>query len=198
KRSLEVVEADERTAQGQERLMDILAPFIADAQAPIAIEPRQGALNHPAVSPQPLAGLDPLARDPHRDMAASQCLSTARDIVGLVGAQLGRPLPGTTTSPPNGPNGVDDLLEHGAVVAVGPGRPVRQRGAHALDDHVACGAGFAAIGGIRSHGLAPLFAGTLALSRAARSQSIWSAAPSRSSRVWCTRSQTPASCQSRR
>ena len=45
---------------------------------------------------------------------------------------------------------------------------------------------------------APLFAGTLALSRAARLQSMALARPRRSSRTWCRRCQMPACCQSRR
>jgi hypothetical protein len=50
---------------------------------------------------------------------------------------------------------------------------------------------------IRPGLLAPFFAGMLALSSAARLQSIWSAAPNRSRRTRWRRSQTPASCQSR-
>ena len=46
--------------------------------------------------------------------------------------------------------------------------------------------------------LAPLFAGTAELSSAARSQWIFPAASSLSSRTWCSRAQTPASCQSRK
>jgi hypothetical protein len=43
--------------------------------------------------------------------------------------------------------------------------------------------------------LAPRFAGTLALSRLARDQSIASASPSQSSKVRCSRRHTPAACQ---
>jgi hypothetical protein len=45
--------------------------------------------------------------------------------------------------------------------------------------------------------LAPLFAGTLALSKLARDQSILSASPSSSSNAWWSCRQTPACCQSR-
>src|SRR5688572_11067416 len=91
---LEVVEADERTAQGEEGLMDILAPFIPDRQPPIAVEPGQGALDHPAIPAQPLAGFPSLARDPNPDVAAGQRRPAARDVVGLVGVQRGGPFAG--------------------------------------------------------------------------------------------------------
>jgi hypothetical protein len=45
--------------------------------------------------------------------------------------------------------------------------------------------------------LAPLFAGTLALSTLARLQAILSAAPKRSKSAWCRRSPTPACCHAR-
>ncbi len=59
-----MVEADEGTAQGQERLMDIRPPLVPDRQPPVAAQPGQRALDHPPMPPQALAGLDPLARDP--------------------------------------------------------------------------------------------------------------------------------------
>jgi hypothetical protein len=56
---------------------------------------------------------------------------------------------------------------------------------------------FAAIRRVRADGDAPFLAETLALSSAARLQSIRSAAPSRSRSARWSRSQTPACCQSR-
>ena len=71
--------------------MDILAPFIPDRQPPIAIEPCQGALDHPAIPAQPLAGVAAFAGDPVGDAALPQGLMTAGNVVRLVGMELGRP-----------------------------------------------------------------------------------------------------------
>ena len=98
-------------------------------------------------------------------------------------ARSGSGWPGTASS---------SVLEDHAVVAVGARQDGRQRDATTIDDQVPFRARFAAIGGVRSHRVTPLLAGMLALSRLARSQSIRSASPSRSSRVRWRRSQTPA------
>ncbi len=85
-----MVEADQRTAQRQERLMDVGPPLVADRQPPIPVQPRQGALDHPAVPAQPLAGLDPPPRNADLDPAPGQGAATPGDVVRLVGMQLGR------------------------------------------------------------------------------------------------------------
>ena len=193
-----MVEADERTAQGQERLVDVHPPLIPDRQPTVPIEPGQRPLYHPPMPAQPLAGFDPLTGDPDTDPPPVQEAPTAGDIVRLVGVQFGGPLAPLTRGLLDRRNRVDQLLEHRAVVAVRARQEAGQRDAATVADHVMFRAWFAAIGGIRADRRAPLFAGTLALSRLARSQSIRPASPRRSSRVWWRRSQTPASCQSRR
>ena len=67
----------------------------------------------------------------------------------------------------------------------------------ALDHNMALRARFAAIRGVRADGLAPLLAGMLAESRRGPAPVDRSASPRRSSSTWCSRSHTPASCQSR-
>ena len=74
----------------------------------------------------------------------------------------------------------------------------RQGDAARIGEDVALGARLAAVGWIGSSLFTPLFAEMLALSTAARLQSMALACPNRSSRTWCRRSQTPACCQSRR
>jgi len=192
-----VIEADEGAAQGQERLMDVHSPLGADRQAPIAVQPRQRPLDHPPVPSEALAGLDPLARDPDLDMAPVQEAPAAGDIIGLVGMQLGRAFAALPGWLPDAGHGVDQVLEDHAVVAVRAGQQRGQRNPAAFPDQMMFRAWFAAIGRVRSGLIAPLFAGTLALSRLARLQSMRPASPSRSRRVWWRRSQTPASCQSR-
>ena len=54
--------------------MDVGAPLVAHGQAAEAVEPGQGALDHPAVAAQPLAGVDALAGDADPDVAPGAAL----------------------------------------------------------------------------------------------------------------------------
>ncbi len=161
--------------------MDVLAPLVADREAPELAEPGQGALHHPAMAAQSSAGLDTPAGDPCPDPPAAQGLAAARLVVGLIGMQLGgspSPLAGWA---PDRRDGVEHLLERDAVVPIGAGQACRERGAPAVDHHVALGARLGPVRRVRAGRAAPFLAATLALSRQARDQSICSAWPSRSS-----------------
>ena len=46
--------------------MDVRPTLVADGQAAVLGEPSQRSLHHPAVPPESLAALDPLACDPCR------------------------------------------------------------------------------------------------------------------------------------
>jgi hypothetical protein len=52
-----MVETDQRTAQEQERLVDIVTPLIANRESAELSDPRQRPLYHPPVSPQLLGKL---------------------------------------------------------------------------------------------------------------------------------------------
>ena len=80
-RTRQVVEADQCTAEGKERLVHLVVAFVADRQTAAAVEPRQRALDHPALATQPLLSLDPLAGDPDLDPSASEHPAVAGDIV---------------------------------------------------------------------------------------------------------------------
>src|SRR5829696_9572834 len=89
--------ADKGAAGSEKGLMDISPAFIADREATIAVEPGQRALDHPAMATEPLTGVDPFARDADTDVARGQGPAAARNVVALVGVQLGGPfaaLPG--------------------------------------------------------------------------------------------------------
>jgi hypothetical protein len=72
-----------------------------------------------------------------------------------------------------------------------------ERDVPSVRNNVAFRARFAAIRRVLADLLAPLLAGKLAESRHALDQSISSAWPNLSSKARCSRSHTPASCQSR-
>jgi hypothetical protein len=95
--------------------------------------------------------------------------------------------------------GVHEFLEDVRVVDVGRSEDHRERDAPSVRNNVvALRAQFALIRRVRAGPLAPLLAATLAESSEARSQTIWSASPSRSKSTRCSSRHTPASCQSRK
>jgi hypothetical protein len=192
------LEADERTAEREEGFVDVGSPLVADGQTTKLVQPGQRPFHDPAMATESLAGVDALARDPNADAVPTQEATTPWDIVRLVSMQLGRALPSLAARSPDARDGIDELLEDGAVMSVGAGQADRERGAASVRNKMALRARFAAIRRVRAGGTPPFLAGMLALSKQARSHSIWSAAPSSSSSVWCNCSQTPASCQSRR
>ena len=125
----------------------------------------------------------------------SQRPPAARDVVGLVGVQLGRALAPPAVRRLDGRDGVEQFLEDDRVVAVGPGQEAGQRDAAPVAHNVALRARFAAIRRVGAGAVAPPLAGTLAESSEARLQSIWPASPrrSRSSRWRRPRPRPPAS-----
>jgi hypothetical protein len=177
--------------------MDIGPSLIAHGEAAKAVQPGERALDDPAMTTQALAGVDPLASDPDPDVPTAQRRAAARDVVALVGMQLPWALAAAPIGLPEGRDGIEQCLEDDGVVAVGPGQERSERDAIPVSHKMALRARFAAIRRVRTDGFAPLLAGMLALSREARLQSMRSASPSRSSSSRWSRSQTPASCQSR-
>ncbi len=180
-----------------ESLEDIGAPLVADGQAAEPAEPGQGALHDPAMPSQALAALDAAPSNAIPDPSFAQTLMAARQIIGLVGVKLCGALAGSAAALAHRRHGIDQLVEGAAVVNVCRGDPQGERDAPGIGDNVAPGPGSAAIGRIGASLLAPLFAGTDALSTQARLQSIACAPPKRSSRTRCNRFQTPPACQSR-
>jgi DNA helicase II / ATP-dependent DNA helicase PcrA len=96
---VEGLPADERAAEVEEGEMDVGPPLIAHRQPAEAAQPRQRALDDPAVPAEPLARLDAAARDARDDAAPPAGDATARVVVTLVGMQLGRAPSGTAASP---------------------------------------------------------------------------------------------------
>ena len=185
----------------EEAFVDVGPSLVADCQPPKSGQPGQRPFDHPAVAAQLFAAFDTFARNAHLDVPLRQRLSTARDVIGLVRVQFRWPFTWPTARPFDRRNCIQQRFEMDAVMAVCRSQQDRQRDALAFDDQMPLRARFALVGGIRTDLLAPLFAGILALSRLARLQSIWSAAPSWSSKACAqrapSRSQTPAACQSR-
>lgn len=57
---LQELEADERASKGDKRQMNVSVALIANGEPAIARQPRERALDHPAVSAQTLSRIDEL------------------------------------------------------------------------------------------------------------------------------------------
>ncbi len=195
---VEEAEADERTAEIEEGLVEVVAALVADGEAAEVVQPGEGAFDDPAVAAEAGGALDALAGDADLDAAPVEVAAAVRVVVALVGVQLGGPLATVPVRLPDAWDRLDQRGEDGVVGAVGARDAAGEREALALDDEVVLGAGFGAVGRVRAGRLAPPLARTLALSTLARDQSMRPAAPSRSSSTRCSAAQTPAACQSRK
>src|SRR5215210_1966904 len=172
------------------RLVDVVAPLIADREPTILRKPGQCALHNPPVPSELLAALYALPCYAALYPTSSQSSFALFVVVSLVGMQLLGTLPGL--------HGVDELFEDHRVVDVCSGEDHGQWDPLSVRNKVALGALLSFIRRILAGFGAPLLAGMEAESSEARSQSIWSASPRRSRRTRCSLSHTPASCHSRK
>lgn len=164
-----LVEGDERFAEGGE---GVVAALVSDAQSPEVVEPGVRALDDPSVASELLSALDSTAGDARNDSASMALLAAVAGVVGLVGMQLfGTPSWSSALSP-DGRDCIEGGSHPRAVVAVGSAQPVPERRAARVGDEVTLGAGLAPVGRVRPRASPPFLAGTLALSSAARDQSI--------------------------
>ena len=178
--------------------MDVVAPLIANREPAVLRKPSQCALHYPPVPSQLLCALYALSCYTALYAAPSQGSLALLVVVGLVGVKLVGALPWSATGTLDGLYSVDELFEDHRVVNVRRADHHTERDAPSVRNKVALRALLSLIRRILSGFPAPLFAGMEAESRQARSHSIWSASPRRSKSVRCSRSQTPASCHSRK
>ncbi len=160
-------------------MMDVGAALVADGEAAEAVEPGERPFDDPAVAAEPVAALDPAPGDARFDVAAAATATAAAMVKGLVGVQLVRPAPWSPARPLDRRDGIEHRLQHHAVVPVGRAQEAGERRAVPVDHNMALRARFAAVRRVRTGLVAPFFAGTAALSRQARDQSMRPASPSR-------------------
>ncbi len=99
--------------------MDVCAAFVADGEPSVAIEPRECALHDPAVTAQPLAGVDHAARNASLDPAPAQVSSAEGVVAGFVGVEFFGSAPWTTFGTADWRNGLKHFLKEKTVVPVG-------------------------------------------------------------------------------
>jgi len=166
--------------------------IVARTEATHGVQPREVALDHPAMAAQALLRLDASTGDPGADVAAMTRRATLAVVIAFVGVRLGRATTRAATPAAfQGRYGVQELLEELTVVDVGRRQPDRERDPGGVDHKMALAARSAFIRRVRADDVAPLFAATVELSRAARLQSISSAQLSSCSNSRCNRRQTP-------
>jgi hypothetical protein len=195
---IDLLEADDRTSESEEGVVDIGTAFVADGQPSEAVEPGEGALHDPAVATELVAPVHAAPGDARLDAAHVAGAAAAPVVVGLVGMQSGGAAAWPTPPLSDRRHGIEQRLQQSAIVAVGAAQQAGERGSLPVDHNMALRARFAAVRRVRTDRIAPFLAGTAALSRAARLQSMRAAAPSRSSKARCNACQTPAACQSRK
>lgn len=71
--------------------MQFCATLIANAQAPIAMQPGEGALDDPAPAPEAFTRFLSAPRNAHCDASLAQQVTAERIVIPLVGMQLVRP-----------------------------------------------------------------------------------------------------------
>jgi len=177
--------------------MDVVSALVANREPAVLRKPGQRALHYPPVPTQLLAAVYALSCYATLYPTLSQGSFTLLVVVGFVGMQLLWTLPRSApTRTLDGLYGVDEFFKNHRVVDVCGRERYREWDTPSVRNKVALRALLSLICRIRSGFCAPLLAGMEAESSEARSHSIWSASPRRSSKSRCSFSHTPASCHS--
>lgn len=177
--------------------MNVVAALVTDDEPFHLVQPCERALDDPAVAPELLAGVELRPRDAALNPAPLECALVAPRAVALVGVELRGAPPWAPDLAADRWDGVDELLEARDLVDVGGREELGEWDSVGIRNKMAFRARFAAIRWIRPGRRAPLFAGTMEASIAARVQSIRSASRSRARSASCNCRHTPASFQSR-
>ncbi len=176
--------------------MDFGATLEADAQSSELVQPAQRALDHPSSFPQATAVRRSSMGDGRGDSPSPQGHSMLVRVISPISVQQTRPASWAPWLAPDRRNCVHQRNQLRDVVTIGRRERRRQRSASPIGEDVMLRPGFAAIRGIRAGLFAPPTARTLALSTAARDQSIRSAWCSRSNKTRWSFCHTPACCHS--
>lgn len=188
---------DQAASETEEGFVDVSPSFPADAEAFEAVEPSEGALDHPPVDAQTAAVGGAASGDDGEDPAGPDLGAVDVVVVAAVGEyRIG------LAARPSRPasdwwDGVEQGHELGDIVAVAAGENDRERGAVTVGDQVMLGAGPSPVDRRRACLEPPFSALTWLESTTALDQSRRAAAFSSASSTSCSCCQTPASFQSR-
>jgi hypothetical protein len=177
--------------------MDVCSALITDFQSAITVQPSQRSFDDPTMLTKSFLTLNSRPGDPRNDPSPSKNLAIVPAGVAFVSMQLRWASSWSATPLMNGRDGIHHRFQHGRLVHIGSRVPYDEWDSSSFDHNMALRARFAAIRWVRAGRFAPPGAGTMPASRLARDQSSCSAPASFSNNFWCSRSHTPASCQSR-
>ena len=171
----ELLVADERAADREERFVDVGAPVVAAREAAVVVQPGEGALDDPALDSQAGAVLGWLLGaaafgDPRRDASGAQFQAVTGRVVGAIREQR---LGAEAAVRADRRDAIDELEQLGDVVAVRRGQRDRERQPVAAADQVVLAAFARAVDRRGAGLLAPPLARTCELSTTPRDQSIW-------------------------
>src|SRR4051812_6218786 len=128
-----------------ESFEDVDAALVPDSQSPEAVEPGKRAFHHPAMSSQTLAALDAAPGNARLDRTPAQRRSAMREVVALVGMELGRSPLRSADAMADRRHGIDQRFEEAAVVDVGRAEPDGERNTPGVGDQMALRACSAAV-----------------------------------------------------
>jgi hypothetical protein len=112
-----------------ESLEDVGASLVANGQPAETAEPSQRAFHHPAMASQPLGAVDAAPGNTRLDAASAQRPSAVREVIALVGMELGRSPLRSADAMADRRHGIDQFFEGAAVVDVCRGEPDGERNA---------------------------------------------------------------------
>lgn len=178
--------------------MNVETTLETNAQFAETGKPGMCALDYPAMPSELLLAFYASPRATGRDAALPQVTTAACIVIALVCMQIARAFARLAIQARHGWNRVPGELECHRVVPVGTGYCDSQWNAARVYDDVPFRPELAPVCRVGAGILALQGLATLAASRLARSQSIWSCSLRRRSIARCSCSHTPATCQSPR
>jgi hypothetical protein len=172
--------------------VDIVPAFIPHAQAPLLVDPRVGALHHPAVPPQPLLRLDAGPCDACSDSAPAQAPAVLARRVGLLRMQLAGPMSGVAAGLLHVGHRIQQGEQFVGVVDVGSRQTLGQGQALSVDEKMMLATRLRSVRRVLAREGPPFEARILEESIEARLKATWPRCPSSLSRTRCSCSNTPA------
>ena len=166
--------------------MSLDAALEAHTQLAKCRQPGMRSLHHPAMTPEPVIALDAPASNAILNPTALEMLTTAMEVVSLVGMQPLRPTSWPARQASDSRQVVDELFEDDRVVPVGSRDAEHQRDASSVGHDVALAAELAPVSGVGARVRAPRGLGTLAPSMLARLKSRRPAPRSSASSIRCS------------
>jgi hypothetical protein len=176
--------------------VNVGATFKANAKTTKVMEPCVSTLDHPSKFAETATVFGPALCEHRLDAAFAQFPAMWFGVVAAIGVNNFGLLKRPATCTADRLNGIDERQQLGNVVAVRAGQDGTDGDAIRIDKDVMLGTGSRAIRGVRASFSPAPTARTDDESTAAREKSSWPASRSFTSISWCSRSHTPAFCQS--